>query len=140
MTESNTPRHANEPSPRRARINWAAVVGFGMLGLLWPLLRLVGLDSIVGGFGTALIAFLGTFAVWVLGAGFGDVPRPVITLTISGLLFGVLLTVSTLVMDEWPDYRLGLTVLAAVIELGRAAGFGALSGLTASAIQRSRNR
>ncbi|MDF2508604.1 MAG: hypothetical protein K0Q52_2463 [Microbacterium sp.] len=140
MTESKTPRDTHEPPPRPARINWAAVVGFGMLGLLWPLLRLVGLESVVGGLGTALIAFLGTFAVWVLGAGLGDVPRPVVTLTLAGLLFGALLSASALLMGEWPDYGLGLTLVAVAVELGRAAGFGALSGLTARAIQKSRHR
>ena len=140
MIEPNTPPAGGDGGRPSPRISWAAVAGFGTLGLLWPLLRLIGSESLVGVLGTAFVAFLGTFVVWVVGAGFGDVPRPVVTLTLSGLLFGSLLAVSAMVMGEWPDYGLGLTFVAAAIEIGRAAGFGALTGLVATAIQKARHR
>lgn len=141
MIEPNMSPESDPPSgPHRGRISWTAVLGFGTLGLLWPLLRLVGAESLVGGLGTALIAFLATFVVWVIGAGFGDVPRPIATLTLSGLVYGGLLAVSGALMGVWPDYGLGLAVVASVIELGRAAGFGALTGLIASAVQKARRR
>jgi len=95
---------------------------------------------IIGGLATATIAFLSTFVVWVLGAGFGHVPRPVLTLTLSGILFAVLLGVTTILIGDWPDHGIGLNLLAGVIEVGRSAGFGALSGLVAESIQRARRR
>lgn len=116
------------------------MTGFGVLGFLWPLLRLIGLETIVGGVATAMIAFLATFIVWVLGAGFGRVPRPILTLTLSGILFAILLGITTIVIGNWPDHGLGLNLLAGTIEVGRSAGFGALSGLVAASIQTSRRR
>lgn len=128
------------PPDPRPRLSWPAVMGFGVLGLLWPLLRLIGLETIVGGVATAMIAFLATFVVWVLGAGFGRVPRPVLTLTLSGILFAILLGITTIVIGNWPDHGLGLNLLAGTVEVGRSAGFGALSGLVAESIQKSRRR
>ena len=140
MTYPDSSQHPAEPARHRGRLNWAAVLGFGTLGLLWPLLRLLGLETVIGGLGTALTAFLGTALVWVLGAGLGNVPRPVVTLTLSGVLFGGLVIATTVLLREWPDYGIGLNITAAVIEIGRATGFGALAGIAASAIQRSRRR
>ncbi len=141
MSESTSFPHPSHPKPsRRARISWAAVLGFGALGLIWPLLRLVGLDSLIGGLPTVLLSLLPVFAVWTLGAGFGGVPRPVLTLTLSGSLFGLVLTMSALALGEWPDHGLGLTLVAATIEIARTTGLGALAGLVAAAIQRARRR
>lgn len=134
----DAPPVQNAAQRPRARISWAAVAGFGALGLLWPLLRLVGFEAGVGTPVTAFVAFVGAFAVWVLGAGFGDVPRPVATLTLSGVLFGILLAIASMLLDDWPARALGLALVGAVIEIARAAGFGALAGLAASAIQRAR--
>jgi hypothetical protein len=127
------------PGPR-PRLSWPAVTGFGVLGLLWPLLRLIGLEAVVGGLTTAVIAFLATFVVWVLGAGFGRVPRPVLTLTLSGILFAFFLGIATVLVGGWPDHGIGLNLLAGAIEVGRSAGFGALSGLVAESIQKARRR
>jgi hypothetical protein len=116
------------------------VAGFGILGLLWPLLRLLGLESIIGGATTAIFAFLATFLVWALGAGFGHVPRPVPTLALSGVLSACLLGATTILIGDWPDHGIGLNLLAGVIEVARSAGFGALSGLVAESIQKARRR
>ncbi len=128
------------PTPARPRISWVAVLGFGALGLVWPLLQLLGVGSVIGELVTALLTLLAVCAVWVLGAGFGVVPRPILTLTLSGAMFGVLLSASALVLGEWPDHGPGLALVAAAIEIGRATGLGALAGLGAAAIQRARRR
>ncbi len=128
------------PHDRRPRLSWAAVAGFGVLGLLWPLLRLVGAELVIGGPATALAAFLVTFVMWALGAGFGNVPRPVLTLSLSGVIFGLLLGATTLLIGDWPDYGIGLNLLGGVIEVGRSAGLGALAGLVAELIQKTRRR
>ena len=141
MSEPPTPSQPpGIPPGPRPRLSWPTVTGFGVLGLLWPLLRLIGLEPIIGGLATAMIAFLATFVVWVLGAGFGRVPRPVLTLTLSGILFAVLLGVTTILIGDWPDHGIGMNLLAGVIEVGRSAGFGALSGLVAESIQKARRR
>lgn len=142
MIEPNSPGAGPTaaPGPPRPHINWGAVVGFGALGLLWPLLRLLGLEAAIGGLTTALVAFLTVSAVWVLGAGLGRVPRPVATLTLSGLLFGALLASTSMMLGEWPDYGVVATIVAGVVELGRSAGLGALTGLAAEAIQKGRRR
>lgn len=116
------------------------MIGFGTLGLFWPVLRLVRLEALIGDLGTALVALVGTLLVWMLGAGFGDVPRPVLTLTLSGVLSGALLIATTVLVGEWPDYGVGLNVTAGAIEISRAAGLGALAGVIAGAIQRVRRR
>lgn len=116
------------------------MVGFGLLGLLWPLLRQIGLESIVGDVATAMIAFFATFAVWVLGAGLGRVPRPVLTLTLSGVLFALLLGATTVLTGDRSDHGVGPNLLVGAVELGRSAGLGALSGLVAESIQKARRR
>lgn len=141
MNESTSFPHPSNPTPAaRPRISWAAVVGFGALGLLWPLLRLVGLDSLIGPLPAVLLTLLAVFAAWVLGAGFGRVPRPIATLTLSGVLFGLLLATSAVALGEWPDHGPGIALVAATIEVGRAAGLGALAGLAAAGIQRAVRR
>jgi hypothetical protein len=139
MSEPTLPSDAADSAGRPpARISGAAVLGFGALGLLWPVLHLSGVESLVGEPATAAIVFLGTLAVWVLGAGFGRVPRPIATLTLSGALFGTLLTAAWLLVDGFPEYGPVLAIVGAVLEVGRAAGLGALAGLVARAIQRRR--
>lgn len=133
------PKGAPVPAAR-TRISWAAVLGFGALGLLWPLLALLGVDAILGGLTTALVALAVPAAVWVLGAGFGGVPRPIVTLTLAGLLFGILLSVSALLLGDWPDHGPAVAIAAGVIEISRSAGLGALAGLAAHGIQRARRR
>lgn len=141
MSEPPTPSQPPRtlPGPRPV-LSWPAVTGFGVLGLLWPLLRLIGLESIVGGIATAMIAFLATSIIWVLGAGFGHVPRPVLTLTLAGILFAFLLGGTSILIGDWPDHSIGLNLLAGTIEVGRSAGFGALSGLVAESIQKAQRR
>ena len=140
MTSADASRNPASPDRDRRHISWGAVAGFGTLGLLWPLLRLLGLGTLIGELGTASVAFLATALVWVLGAGFGNVPRPVLSLTLAGVLFGGLLIATSVLLREWPDYGIALNLSGAAIEIGRAAGLGALAGVVASAIQRSRGR
>lgn len=120
----------------RARVSWAAVSGFGTLALLWPLLRLIGMEAIIGELLTAVLAFVLTFLVWVLGAGLGYVPRPVLTLALSGVVFSLVLTATLVALGELPQHGWGLFLVAAVIEACQFAAFGAIAGLVAQAIQR----
>lgn len=131
----------NESEPSAPpRLSLVAIVGFGALGLLWPLLRFAGLEELIGGFPTALVAFLGTFAVWVLATGFGGVPRPVLTLTLAGLLFGVVMISAGLVLGSGPGLDVTHRLVAELFMIGACTGFGALTGVVAEGIQRSRAR
>lgn len=140
MFDAKAPQSAHPAAPGPSRISWPAVIGFGALGLLWPVLRLVGLAALIGEPGTVLVALLGALAVWVLGAGLGDVPHPVATLTLAGAIVGVTFSASAVLLGEWPDHGPLRGLAAALIEVVRAAGLGALAGLAAAAIQRSRRR
>lgn len=140
MIASSHHRDPQEEPSARPRIDWGSVVGFGTLGLLWPVLRLMGLEAVIGGTATALVVFLTVAAVWTLGAGYGLVPRPVATLTLSGVMFAVLLGLTSFGLGEWPDCGIGQTLVAAVAEIGRSAGLGALAGLVAEVIQKRRSR
>lgn len=128
------------PPPVRPRVSWGAATGFGILGLLWPILRLVGLESLIGASATAVVALAITSVIWVLGAGLGHVPRPVLTLTLSGVISGLLLVAATVLLGEWPDAGPGPSLLAGTVEVGRSAGFGTLCGLVAKSIQKLRRR
>lgn len=134
-TQNSTPPTSTSP----ARISWAAVLGFGALALLWPLAGLVGLPSLIGGLAMALVVIAVIGAAWILGAGFGRVPRPIATLTFAGVVAGALITLMSLILGEWGDLGAGIVFLAAVIEIGRSAALGALAGVVAHAIQKARS-
>ena len=121
-------------------MSWTAVLGFGTLALLWPLLRLTGLEAVLGGPLTVLLVFGTTVLLWVLGAGLGNVPRPVLTLTLSGVVFSLLLTAAFLIIGDGPEHGWVRSIVAAGIEIGQYAGLGALAGLAAAGIQRSRRQ
>ena len=129
---------SSSPHHDRERLNWAVVAGLGALALLWPVARLVGLFDVFGQAATAIGIVVLVGLVWVLGAGFGRAPRPVLTLTLAGALYGLLSIVLMVVVGGG---RLGSTLwLATLIETGRGAGLGALCGLLARLIQGSRGR
>jgi len=122
---------------RREPVSWPVVVGFGALALLWPLVDALGVADALGQPATALAVLAIVGLAWVLGAGFGRVPRPILTLTLAGVVYGVILVALSLLLDVRPafDGRLGAAV--AVVEIARSAGLGALAGLLAAALQRT---
>lgn len=134
MMEPDPTAQPARPSPR-ARVSWAAVIGFGTLALLWPLLRLVGMEAVVGELLTAVLAFVLTFLVWALGAGLGYVPRPILTLALSGVVFSLVLTTTLVALGELPEHGWGLFLVAAVIEACQFAAFGAIAGVVAHVLQ-----
>jgi hypothetical protein len=126
----------NPPVPEK--LSWPIVVGLGALAGLWPLAELSGLRGLLGTAGTALLV-LGIIAViWIGGVGFFGVPRPVLTLTLAGAVFGVVLVVLALIVGGGPEVTGALAVLVAAFEVGRSTAVGALAGLVAWAVQRSR--
>ncbi len=129
---------SSSPQRDHEHLNWAVVAGLGALALLWPVARLVGLFDVLGQTPTAIGILVVVGLVWVLGAGFGRVPRPVLTLTFAGTLYGLLSIVLMALVGGGPT---GSTLwLATLIETGRGAAIGALCGLLARLIQGSRVR
>jgi len=133
-TGAQPPRRAPRP------LSWLAVLGFGALALLWPLLRILGLESALGDPAAGILTAVIVLAAWILGAGFGDVPRPVATLALSGVVFAVLLLVTSLLLGLWRGAGVAPFVFGVVVEAGLWGGLGALAGLAAAGIQRARRR
>lgn len=135
---SQQPSHppAAPPAPARGGISWPVVAGLASMALLWPLTGLTG----IGGAGAPrALAIVGlTAVVWIGVVGFGRVPRPVLTLTLTGLAFGVVaLAVSTLFGGVGIGGE-GAAAWTAVPALAMDAGWGALAGLVALGIQKAR--
>lgn len=139
MEISQTPSSVPESVPR-PRISWGAVAGFGSLVLLWPLLELIDVGSAVGRTAAALLSAAVLLAFWALAAGFGRVPRPVVTLTLAGALAGCLVVLTAVLTDAWGEAGLPFAAIGAAIEIARLTGFGALAGLVALWIQTTRRR
>ncbi|MEU4384090.1 hypothetical protein [Promicromonospora sp. NPDC023805] len=81
------PSSRPQPTPKTPAVPWAVVAGLSALALLWPL---TGLTGVLGTGAPRAFVILGiTAAVWIGVVGLGRVPRPVLTLTLTGLAYGV---------------------------------------------------
>ncbi|WP_166843921.1 hypothetical protein [Isoptericola sp. BMS4] len=142
MTSPQHPQHPRQhPSPQhpapqpRPGIPWAVVAGLASMALLWPLTALTG----IGGTGAprALTIVAITAVVWIGVVGFGRVPRPVATLTLTGLAFGVVAMLVSMLFGGvgMPGDGAAWTVIPA---LAMDTVWGALAGLVALAVQKAR--
>ncbi|MFC7876558.1 hypothetical protein [Isoptericola sp. NPDC057391] len=145
MTSNQTfPQPPNRPSPRtpgapptdRGGISWPLVAGLASMALLWPLTGLTGIGGTGAPRALGIVAL--TAVVWIGVVGFGRVPRPVLTLTMTGLAFGVVaLLVSTLFGGVGLGGE-GAAAWTAVPALAMDAGWGALAGVVALGVQKAR--
>ncbi len=126
--------------PGSEPVSWPVVLGLGALALLFPLAELTGLTDALGSAPTALLLFGTVTATWIGVVGFGRVPRPVLTLTLAGAAFGVVLVALSVTLRTLPDVDGVLVVLGALLEMVRSTVLGALAGLFAAAIQTRRRR
>jgi hypothetical protein len=115
-------------------------LGLGSLALLFPLAHLTGLRDALGAAPTGLLLFGVVIATWIGVVAFGRVPRPVLTLTLAGTVFGVVLVGLSVTLRTLPDVDGRLLVLGAVLEIARSVVLGALAGLLAAALQRRSRR
>lgn len=70
-------------------MNWVLVLGLGAVALLRPLARITGAaDGLGTPAGPLLLTALVTL-VWIGVVGLGRVPRPVLTLVLAGLAYGI---------------------------------------------------
>lgn len=116
----------------RRPLPWLLIIGLASLSLLWPLTSQWQLGQ---GLPRAA-ALLGlTAAVWVGVVGVGRIPRPVLTLTLTGLLHGVIgLVTGWILPGDGPGG--GPAALWLMLpSLATSAGVGALLGVVALAVQ-----
>jgi hypothetical protein len=137
MPYRTSPVEPPGPGPGES-VSWPVVLGLGALALLFPLAELTGVPDALGAALTALLLFGLVAVVWIGGIGLGRVPRPVVTATLAGVVFGVILVVLSLALGTGPDVDGALIVGVAAFEIGRSAALGALAGLLATAVQRDR--
>ncbi|MCP2265682.1 hypothetical protein ACFQHV_03955 [Promicromonospora thailandica] len=124
--------------PAPAPIPWGVVGGLAALSLLWPLTGLTGL------FGTgAPRAFLiigVTAAVWIGVVGLGRVPRPVLTLTLTGVAYGLVAALIAAVVPALSGFggpgAAGAPAWTLVPALVVDGLWGALAGVVAAGVQR----
>lgn len=121
--------------PGRPAVSWPLVAGLGGLALLWPLAELTGMVDALG-VSTAWLLVGGTvMVVWVGGVGLGRVPRPVLTLALAGVVYGLVIVALVLVLGL---ERIGVasTAVGVAVELIRSTVQGVVAGLLAGFVQR----
>lgn len=111
---------------------WLLIIGLASLSLLWPLTSQWQLGQ--GPLRAALILSV-TAVVWIGVVGVGRIPRPVLTLTLTGVLHGAIgMVVGWVIPGDGPGG--GLAALWLMLPaLATSAGTGALLGLVALAVQ-----
>lgn len=135
--------HSPQSPPRRSQINWALVLGLGALALIRPLARINGLADAIGSpAGPVLLTVLVTL-VWVAIVGLGGVARPVLTLTLTGLAYGLYVIPLSAVLSIVLEGTLAGPVampLAIIPLLLINAAWGALAGVLALGVQAATGR
>ncbi|REJ05103.1 hypothetical protein DY023_10995 [Microbacterium bovistercoris] len=113
---------------------WMLILGLASLSLLWPLTTLLGVGN---GAPRALMILGVTAAVWVGMVGFGRVRRPVLTLTITGLVYGfIALVLAGITPGGGGPFGDTASLWGLIPGLIMNAGVGALVGLLALAVQK----
>jgi hypothetical protein len=119
----------------KGTLSWPVVLGLGSLALLWPLAELTGLSDAIGQPAMAAVLFALVAIGWIGTVGFGRVPRPVLTLTAAGAVYGGILIVLSVAFGTHPDLGIVLVVGVALFEIVRSALLGSIAGLLARALQ-----
>ncbi|MFJ3406611.1 hypothetical protein [Promicromonospora sp. NPDC090134] len=135
MTSPHLPDRPADAGP--AAVPWTLVAGLSALALLWPL---TGLTGALGTGAPRALTIIGlTAAVWIGVVGLGRVPRPVLTLTLTGLAYGLVATlIGTLVPVLSGFGPGGGPAWTLVPALALDTMWGALAGLVAAGVQRLR--
>lgn len=126
--------NTNTASPTRRPLPWLLIIGMSSLALLWPI---TALWNIGHGLPRALSILGITFVVWVGVVGFARVPRPVLTLTVTGVLHGLIALVLAGLVSRGGPLGDVATLWVLIPELVMSAAAGALSGVIALGVQRA---
>ena len=112
------------------------ILGLGSLALLWPLAEFTGLSDAIGQPTMALVLFALVAIVWIGTVGFCRVPRPLLTLTVAGAVYGGILVVLSVAFGTHADLGSVLAVGVALFEIVQSALLGSIAGLLARALQK----
>jgi hypothetical protein len=117
-------------------VQWPLVFGLGSMALLWPLTALTG----IGGTGAPrALAIVGlTVLVWIGVVGLGRVARPVLTLTLTGLVFGLIAIATSLVFGGVGLPGEDAAAWTVIPALAMDAFWGFVAGLIALGVQKAR--
>lgn len=130
----NTNNASSSPLTRQP-LPWLLILGLSSLALLWPLTALWELGQ---GAPRALTILGITGAAWIGVVGFGRVQRPVLTLTVVGLLHTFLsLVLAGFFAGSGGPTGDPVTWWIALPSLATSGGVGALAGLAALGVQRA---
>lgn len=132
------PQRDGWPGPR---VSWPLVLGLGAIALVRPLGRTTGVTDALGTPAGALLLTLLVTAAWVAIVGLGRVPRPVLTLTLAGLAYGVYVVPLSAVLSVALTGTLqgpGAVPFAVAPVLATNALWGAVAGLLALAVRNVR--
>lgn len=137
---SHQARGAPSPRPGGAppRVSWPLVLGLGAIALVRPLARITGADETLGSPAGSLLLTVLVTAAWVAIVGLGRVPRPVLTLTLAGLAYGLaVVPLSAVASTALTGTLQGAAAVpfAVVPILATNAAWGAVAGLLALAVR-----
>jgi hypothetical protein len=126
-----------QAAPSAATVPWGVVAGLSTMALLWPL---TGLTGVLGTGAPRAFTVIGlTAVVWIGVVGLGRVPRPVLTLTLTGVAYGLVAAtlglVPVLAGFGVPGGGPAWTIVPALLF---DAMWGAIAGLAAAGVQRLR--
>ncbi|MCC2320905.1 hypothetical protein [Cellulomonas xiejunii] len=130
LTSTSVPR-----APAR-RVRGRLVVALAATVALWPALGAVGLSDLT----LAAVVLPVTALTWVAVLGLLDAPRPVLTGTLAGLLYGAVLVALSLAFGHEEPRPTFVVLFAAGWELTWGALLGAGAGLLGSGVQQLRGR
>jgi hypothetical protein len=137
------PHPAHHPSAASTtRLHWPSILLLGALGLVRPLVNIVEAQlDVDSGPAVPIILTIAVSAIWILIVGFRETPHPVLTLTLAGLVYGVLAIVVSGILSPILDGRLDgplANPIAIVPMLALNAAWGLAAGAIALLIQRAR--
>lgn len=147
----NTPHNASTPhntrngtsgsAAARPGVKWQLAAGLGAIALLRPLARMTGIDQAVPAGPWMLMLLISM--VWIGVVGLGRVARPVLTLTLAGIAYGLFIiplsaVVSTVLTGDVQGPMVLPIAIAPILIMNGLWGF--LAGLLAAAVQRLRGR
>ncbi|MFI7127987.1 hypothetical protein ACIBQ1_19975 [Nonomuraea sp. NPDC050153] len=109
-------------------LNWLLIIGLAAIALIRPLFSLVGMSDALGKPATPIILTVAISLAWTLIVGLTRVRRPVLTLVLAGLLYGVVaVATSGLALRGGPAVVYGsVSILITNLLWGAACGLLAL--------------
>lgn len=122
--------------PAAAGIQWPLVLGLGSMALLWPLTALTGIGGTGAPRALAIVGF--TALVWIAVVGFGRVARPVLTLTLTGVVFGLVAMAASIVFGGVGLPGEDAAAWTVVPALAMDAFWGFVAGVLALGVQKIR--